>query len=561
MLRSIRSKILVGVLSVTLVTAAALSIVFYMKSAAIIQENYIRNLKSRMQQSIDRMGEDLSDIYQNCVKASFHQELISLTERYKDTGKEELLEEVAVQLQEISVRNPMISSVYLIIPEEDLTVTSQEYPVYKRGLPDGLAEEVIRWDTEHMEPAILQDYLHGGNGILTFIEPVISENMQTLGYLLVNVEENRIYYHYLDHLQENGAMETVILSKDGRIIADRQLGNMGKKPESPKEDENTIVRIQVEEKFTGAVLRIGIEQKAVLEDLNQLRVFFLLILLGFSVIALLLASWMSHAMYAPLRKLTKAMEAVGEGNLALRSDVETKDEIGTLSREFNRMLDQVNELIERLIEQERLKKDAELEALQYQITPHFMYNTLNSIKFAALIKGEKEIGALLGDFVELLQASVSKKGVFLTVADELHILENYLNLQRFRYEQQFEVLYEIESRAQSCLLPRLLLQPLVENALMHGIDMKTGNGKLIITARTEGARLILTVEDNGRGMEPGQIQELLESSVKKTSGLSAVGIPNIRDRLKLYYGEEGGIIITSSSDGTAATVFLPVRRD
>lgn len=106
------------------------------------------------------------------------------------------------------------------------------------------------------------------------------------------------------------------------------------------------------------------------------------------------------------------MEQVGEGDLSLRAEVETGDEIGILCREFNVMLDDIQELIQKVIEEERLKKDAELEALQYQITPHFMYNTLNSIKFAALIRGEKELGGLIGDFVELLQATISKKGTF-----------------------------------------------------------------------------------------------------------------------------------------------------
>ena len=94
------------------------------------------------------------------------------------------------------------------------------------------------------------------------------------------------------------------------------------------------------------------------------------------------------------------------------------------------MLNQIEKLIEKLIKEEGLKKDAELEALQYQITPHFMYNTLNSIKFAALLKGEKELGGLIGDFVELLQASVNKKGTFVTVSNEIHILKNYIHLQK-----------------------------------------------------------------------------------------------------------------------------------
>lgn len=228
--------------------------------------------------------------------------------------------------------------------------------------------------------------------------------------------------------------------------------------------------------------------------------------------------------------------------------------------EFNEMLDKIEELIAQLIEEEKKKKDMELEALQYQITPHFMYNTLNSIKYAALLKGEKEIGQIIGDFVELLQAAVSKKGVFLTVAEEIHILENYIRLQKFRYGGGFEVTYQVAEEVQTCLVPRLILQPLVENALMHGLDMKQGTGKLKICAQIETRTLYLKVMDNGRGMSRVQIEQLLTERTKKERGFTAVGIPNIRDRLKLYYGEDGGIRYESSEKGTTAIIYLPVKK-
>lgn len=259
--------------------------------------------------------------------------------------------------------------------------------------------------------------------------------------------------------------------------------------------------------------------------------------------------------------MTDTVEKVSKGDLSLRVDVTTEDEIGTLCREFNNMLDNLEDLIARVIEEERLKKDAELEALQYQITPHFMYNTLNSIKYAALIKGEKELGGLIGDFVELLQASINKKGTFISVADELHILKNYIHLQEFRYQGGFDVEYDISQEAYGCYIPRLILQPLVENSILHGIDMKGGNGRLVIRGRVDGTRLTLSVIDNGRGMSREQIQALLSSKAKKTNGLSAIGVPNVRERLELYYEEEGGIIYESSESGTIASIFLPVNRE
>ena len=321
------------------------------------------------------------------------------------------------------------------------------------------------------------------------------------------------------------------------------------------------IRIFYQGAFSKCGLYMDIQKSEVLRDLKQMQIFLVAIFLLFLMIGGILATSITRAMYKPIKNMTDTVEKVSKGDLSLRVDVTTEDEIGTLCREFNHMLDNLEDLIARVIEEERLKKDAELEALQYQITPHFMYNTLNSIKYAALIKGEKELGGLIGDFVELLQASVNKKGTFISVADELHILKNYIHLQEFRYQGSFDVEYDIAKDAYGCYIPRLILQPLVENAILHGIDMKGGNGRLVIRGRVEGTRLTLSVIDNGRGMTKEQIEELLSSKAKKTNGLSAIGVPNVRERLELYYEAEGGITYESSENGTTATIFLPADRE
>ena len=254
------------------------------------------------------------------------------------------------------------------------------------------------------------------------------------------------------------------------------------------------------------------------------------------------------------------MREVSNGDLETRIEIASGDEIEVLAGEFNRMLEKIETLIQQLLDQEQKKKDAELEALQYQITPHFMYNTLNAIKCAALIHGERELGGVLDDFIELLQACVSKKGAFLTVAEDIHILERYIRLQEFRFDGQFSIQYKIEPAARDCLVPRLVLQPLVENALFHGLDRKRQDGRLVIRAVTEDGRLYLCVQDNGRGMTAEQIDQLLHSEVRKTRGLTAVGVPNVRDRLALYYGDRAGLQYESGGTGTTAIIYLPAEK-
>ena len=225
------------------------------------------------------------------------------------------------------------------------------------------------------------------------------------------------------------------------------------------------------------------------------------------------------------------------------------------------MLDQIQELIARVIQEERLKKGAELEALQYQITPHFMYNTLNSIKYAALLKGEEELGGYIEGFIELLQASISRKGAVVTLAEEIHLVGNYMKLQNMRYEEKIEVIYQIPSEVQEYLMPRLMLQPLVENAILHGLDLKNGKNRITIGSEVRDGILYLWVQDYGRGMTEDQIRKLLTKKGKKTNGFSGIGVANVKERLTLYYGEYGNLTYESSKTGTKAQISLPAYKE
>ena len=299
----------------------------------------------------------------------------------------------------------------------------------------------------------------------------------------------------------------------------------------------------------------------ILSNLMQVRKYVFGVAAILSLVAVIAAVYISRIVYRPVRKLMVAMQEVSAGEMATRAEVVSNDEIGLAAKEFNRMLDRIEELIKQLIAEEKKKKDAELEALQYQITPHFMYNTLNSIKCYALIHGQKEIATVIEDFVELLQTCIRKKGAFLTVAEEVQILENYIHLQEFRNGEAYQTEYKIEREAEQCKIPRLLLQPLVENAIIHGLDIKKQKKRLLIEAYTSGSRLYLEVKDNGRGMSEEQIEELLKKKEKKTKGLTAVGIQNIQDRLKLYYGKQAKLSLESDEKGTIARIYLPVNRN
>lgn len=569
MKQSIRRKVLLAILMVTILTSCCIAVVFYFRSADMIEKNYTETVYSRVRQTMESFDNSMKELYYRNIEIAGKEELQNGIEQYLERKNADELDSLAEILRACKKNEDRLSSIYLILPEEQIAVTSEDFPVYKREISKKEIQAVKETEQKTARPVVMSDSVQEGRVQITGVQPVYDKEQNILAYLLLNVEERNLYYQYIDPVYDENMTEALIYDENERVITSinsKEAGktcdeNMCLKKNGIFQKEKGIIVIGYKGAFSGCQLSIAVQRNAILRQLRQMQIFLIAIVLVFLLVALVLAGSLTRAIYRPIKKLTDTVEQVGEGDLSLRAEVETEDEIGTLCREFNVMLDDIEELIGKLIKEERLKKDAELEALQYQITPHFMYNTLNSIKFAALLHGEKELGSLIGDFVELLQATISKKGTFLTVADEFHILDNYVHLQEFRYQGSFRVRYEMEEGAEGCYIPRLILQPLVENAILHGIDMKEKNGEIILRAKLEQDRLRLFVIDNGRGMTKEQIDMLLHSKAKKTNGLSAIGVPNIKERLELYYGEEGGLVYQSSEKGTTAEIFLPAKKE
>ena len=569
--RSIRSKVLISIVGITLLTSAALAFVFYGRSAAIIEENYVTVLSQRTRLLADTIDDMMKNVCSIDMKASCDSEVKASLESYLKDGDEKRLSDLSTRLRIFAKMDQAISSVYLVIPDKRQVVTTMDYPVYKSGIEEEKIQQFLKKCGKDTGPVIMEDLVHNQEKLLQFIEEVTDTQGNVMGYVCTNIEEENLSYDYLED-PANQELDQMELIGNGKIIAARGLSQMGKDfPEKiygkwTNHSEITgagkeTIYIYCEGSFSRCGIFASVKRSVILSNLMQVRKYVFGVAAILSLVAVIAAVYISRIVYRPVRKLMVAMQEVSAGEMATRAEVVSNDEIGLAAKEFNRMLDRIEELIKQLIAEEKKKKDAELEALQYQITPHFMYNTLNSIKCYALIHGQKEIATVIEDFVELLQTCIRKKGAFLTVAEEVQILENYIHLQEFRNGEAYQTEYKIEREAEQCKIPRLLLQPLVENAIIHGLDIKKQKKRLLIEAYTSGSRLYLEVKDNGRGMSEEQIEELLKKKEKKTKGLTAVGIQNIQDRLKLYYGKQAKLSLESDEKGTIARIYLPVNRN
>lgn len=275
---------------------------------------------------------------------------------------------------------------------------------------------------------------------------------------------------------------------------------------------------------------------------------------GVAVIYFLLAVWMSfyNAKYIsrPVQKLKADMQTAYKGDLSVRAQVETEDEFGQLSRQFNQMIGKIEELIKELGQRDEEKRVLELKALQAQINPHFLYNTLASIRFLVEMDMKEQADMSLLALAKLLKRTFSDYRELIPVKEELESLENYLVLMKNRYQDTFEWEIEMDEEAKDALVPRVSVQPLVENSISHGFGQKKDMGYIYIRAQKDGGNLLISVYDNGEGADLDKIKRLLASTGDCQEGqVSSIGIRNVQERIRLSFGNDSGLSVCRLEHG------------
>jgi two-component system sensor histidine kinase YesM len=293
-------------------------------------------------------------------------------------------------------------------------------------------------------------------------------------------------------------------------------------------------------------------------DTNALGTVALSIFILFIIFSLSASLVLSFTLTKPIKELNNKIKLVEQGDLSVNVKVQSSDELGQLSESFNNMIIKLRELINKVLEEQKKKSDMEFQILQAQINPHFLYNTLDSIKWLAVIQNVHSIGEMATALINLLKYNISRNSLNVTLAEELESVNNYIKIQKYRYGDIFDVKYSVEERTQQCKILRFILQPIVENAIFHGFENMEGNGIIEINSLIKNEYLIIEVVDNGVGMDVNTLDNITKDKnyEKKFSG---IGIRNIGERIKLYFGEKYGISFSSElNKGTKVTLTLPV---
>ncbi|WP_314591901.1 sensor histidine kinase [Paenibacillus terrigena] len=278
------------------------------------------------------------------------------------------------------------------------------------------------------------------------------------------------------------------------------------------------------------------------------------------IAALAISIVLSYALTKPLKKLEMNMKLAERGDFDIRVEIDNTNEIGKLARTFNIMISKIKELMNQVVEEQEMKRVSELKALQAQIQPHFLYNTLDSIIWMAEMGKMEEVVDMTSALSKLLRSTISKGDELIPISVELEHIHNYLTIQKMRYRKKFTYSIDVDEDIGNCQILKLVLQPIVENAIYHGMKHKPETGHIRITGKRVDDDIELQVIDDGIGMDSDQAGTLLERKVASKNG-NGVGVVNVDHRVKLNFGAAYGLRFESElEEGMIVTLRIPLLR-
>lgn len=399
-------------------------------------------------------------------------------------------------------------------------------------------------------------------------------NHQKLGYIMVDVNKSELSSLY--EKKSNFSNEQFfMLDHHGNLIFSQAGDNqVGIKPDVDFlervmngdsgyfnlswEGERSILAYHTAD-YSG-FKSISITPLSIIQDRNNLirKLTFNFALIGI-IISAWLAYFLSRTITMPLYKLMSLMREVEKGNLDVRFDSKYYDDIGIFGRRFNNMLRELKIRIQDSYEKQVRLKDSELKALRAQINPHFLYNTLDSVNWLARLKGAEEISTIVVSLSDILRYSINSGDDLVSIKEDITQLKKYLTIQEFRYRDKFNVHLSVDQTIENKLIPSLLLQPLVENAIVHGIENKVDKGNIYIDISDHRDRIKFVISDDGVGMDEHTLS-IVNQPLDEQVSISelGIGIENVRKRMFLYYSDEYEWHLHSTlNKGTTVTFIIP----
>lgn len=530
-----------------------------------------------------------------------------------------LLEEASGLCEKLAISEPVIQ--YLLSDEKDSWMVSEvnrlfsstldsEYwapyllpfdglePVSRFPLPDeydlslysgwGLLGKLKRANLDAASSSVFFGQPHPNSGMkVPLAVGTIVGDEELSGYVILDINRQLFVERVGSVASAGGALTGLsLIDSSGCILYNMTDPFLESSFISPQTNTQMFV---ARAEIPGGLFLVGEYPVDVVRDQLDRTAGMILLIAGVSfLVSFILAILFSRSIASPIHSLTLTMEHVSQGLLDSRCPenfvhLESGDELAVLIHRFNVMIDQVNDLLLNRVAQERDLRRAETQALQAQINPHFLYNTLNSIRSMARLEGSTQIAEMTWSLARILREGSFPGGSFSTVSESLSIARDYFRIESGRWPERFAFSESIDPLILDARIPRLIIQPVVENALVHGLEEKKGTGELHITGTLSAGDVILFVKDTGLGIDPQRLafirsklaeagERPVESSLNESteskiiskdeiSERSGIALVNIHRRLSLIYGQPYGISLVSTVGvGTEVSICFPYKK-
>ncbi|OUM94702.1 MAG: histidine kinase [Thermobacillus sp. ZCTH02-B1] len=578
---------LAGFLSVMFLTLALVGFYTYESASRLLEQNAETLIRQAAVQGNGRLEATLKQIDSLTLQAATDAYVQNLLEAVEDGGFPSFLDRQALQpiVDRVMIYGSGIRSVELYTSEGD-----RLFPLGGDELFDAIGGEAVGGEY------IVKAHALKGSMYWIGLSPTNEEEVLAIrqiqliqrsfapaGYLVVRIDRQ---VFRLDSLGEDmgvGAV-TLLFDRDGRLIAsntENGLSGVDSGSLMAAEDRNveldgrSYVLVKQQSEIAGWTLLILTPVEAITRGIFVLRAAVLVSAAVGSVLFIILSFLLSTAITRPILRLIKSMRSARFGELKPAEHMSATAEIGELVHTYNQMVDHMKRLIRLVYEKEIMQNRAELKALQAQIHPHFLYNTLEALYWSLIEKNEDELAEYVVALSELFRYTISglNREEWVTLAEELEQVRRYLLIMGMRFGDRLKWSIHSEVDNHRLLLPKLIIQPLVENAIQHGIENKLGSGLVTVTVKRSPQpdcfRVI--VEDDGAGMDGETLRKIREALEESGTGLerktaSGYGIANVHQRLRLYFGDDAAnlnllAIESRKGEGTTVTLTIPIRTE
>ncbi|WP_152557723.1 sensor histidine kinase [Paenibacillus sp. TCA20] len=568
----IKNKIMVICLTVIIIPVLVMTVNSYYSSERLLAQNYTKLMNDLAKQTNIRIDEFLKEIEKISLLASnglsssvsaTNEGSFPIQDYLRNGGKQNKNTAYNILMNYIMMKDRVFSIyLYNLNGGEDLFVSPNQ------PIDTSYKVENELW---------FKKFMHSKDRIITLTTRIDNQlknkilavsharkiydvaTGKLLGVIVVSIDIKFIEI-VNRNLQEGLRSRFMIVDEDEKIVYnvnDQLIGTLFRDNVRPDESLNVVAVNPLSQQKWTTYLYMPMEELTADGAILGRNLVTLAIVM--SLFAVIISIFLSHVITRPIKKLIRNIGLVEKGHFEQVEHIRSQDEIGYLSVRFNKMSYELKRLVEKVQQEEIDKAAAEMRALHAQINPHFLYNTLGSVKWIASMQRADKIVEMTEALISMLRYATRSDGTLVSIREELDHISNYITIQNVRYYGSIQMNYEIEADSLDYLMPKMILQPIIENAIFHGFAELEEGGIITIQIQFLGDDIAIKIHDNGAGMDQETIQDLLEMNrTDADDGIKGIGVQNVQRRIQLHFGQSYGLQAESIlGEGTVFTIMLP----